>query len=123
MNVPVLARAIEAAGFSTVLVTMMPYWAEKTGTPRTLGVEFPFGQTLGQAGDEAQQMRVIEAAMELLETSVSPDTITYLDEQWPIDQKTAYKAWQPSEASPIITHLAPRFREIMRQSKQQQAKK
>ena len=63
MNVPVLARAIEAAGFSTILVTMMPYWAEKTGTPRTLGVEFPFGQTLGQVGDAAQQMRVIEAAL------------------------------------------------------------
>lgn len=118
MNVPVLARAIEAAGIATVLVTMMPYWAEKTGTPRTLAVEFPFGQTLGQAHDVAQQMRVIDAALGLIETAVSPGTITHLDETWPIDQKTAYKAWQPSEPSPIIAHLAPRFREIMRQSKQ-----
>ena len=33
---PVLARVIEAAGISTVLVTMMPYWSEKVGVPRTL---------------------------------------------------------------------------------------
>ena len=118
MNVPVLARAFEAAGISTVLVTMMPYWAEKTGTPRTLGVEFPFGQTLGQPHNVAQQQRVIAAALNLLATARETGTIAHLDEQWPIEQKTAYKAWQPSEPSPIIAHLAPRIREMMRQSRQ-----
>ena len=116
MNAPVLARTLEAAGLSTILVTMMPYWAEKTGTPRTLAVAFPFGQTLGQANVAEQQMRVVEAALAVLATAVSPGTITHFDEQWPIDQKTAYKAWQPSEPSPIIAHLAPRFRDIMRQA-------
>ncbi|MEZ4513791.1 MAG: hypothetical protein R3C62_18135 [Chloroflexota bacterium] len=118
MNAPVLARAFEAAGISTLLVTMMPYWAEKTGTPRTLGVEFPFGQTLGQPHNVAQQQRVIAAALELLASAAEPGTIAHLDEQWPIDQKTAYKTWQPSEASPIIAHLAPRIRDMMRQSRQ-----
>ena len=56
---PVLARTLEAAGLATVLVTMMPYWAEKVGAPRTLAVEYPFGQTLGQPRDTAGQMRVI----------------------------------------------------------------
>ena len=44
---PVLAQIFEKAGFSTVLVTGMPYWSEKMGVPRTIGAEFPFGHQLG----------------------------------------------------------------------------
>jgi hypothetical protein len=64
--VPVLARILEAAGLSTVLVTPMPFWAEKTGVPRALAVEFPFGSTLGRAGDADQQMRVIRQSLDVL---------------------------------------------------------
>ena len=112
---PVLARAIEAAGLATILVTMMPYWAEKIGTPRTLGVEFPFSQTLGQAGDVAQQMRVLRQALRVLADAAEPGTIVHSDETWPIDQKTAYKGWQPTEPSPIIAVMAPQIRELMKQ--------
>ena len=56
---PVLARTLEAAGLSTILVTNMPFWSEKIGTPRTLAVEFPFGHLLGAPNDPTQQMRVI----------------------------------------------------------------
>ena len=114
---PVLARDLEAAGFSTILVTMMPYWAEKMGVPRTLAVEFPFGQTLGQPGNVAQQMRVIREALAVLETAVSPNTIIHAPERWPVAQKEAYKAWQPPEPSPIIAELAPQFRDMLRQNK------
>ena len=117
-----LARTLEAAGFSTILVTMMPYWAEKIGVPRTLAVEFPFGQTLGQPGNSDQQMRVIRQALGMLDPStssgaVSPGTIIHSDEVWPIDQKEAYKAWQPPEPSPIIAELAPQFRDMLRQNR------
>ena len=112
-----LARELEAAGFSTILVTMMSYWAEKVGVPRTLAVEFPFGQTLGQPGDVDQQMRVIEQALSVLETAVSPNTIRHAPEVWPVDQKEAYKAWQPPEPSPIISELAPQFRDMLRENK------
>ena len=62
-----LARVIEAAGISTVLVTMVPYLAEAVGTPRIVGVEFPFGHPLGHAGDREEQMRVIRDALRALE--------------------------------------------------------
>ncbi len=114
---PVLARTLEAAGLATILVSMMPYWSEKVGTPRTLAVEFPFGQTLGQANDAAQQMRVIEEALGVLETAVSPATLIHSAEVWPIPQKEAYKQWQPAEPSPIIKTLAPQLREMMRQNR------
>lgn len=112
---PVLARTLEAAGLSTVLVTMMPYWAEKSGVPRALAVEFPFGQTLGQAGNAAQQKRVLEGALQVLETADSPGAIVHADEEWPESTKTAVKAWQPADPSPIIAELAPRFRQMLRE--------
>lgn len=111
---PVLARTLEAAGLATILVTMMPYWAEKVGAPRTLAVEHPFGQTLGQPGDTAGQMRVIGQALDVLTTAVTPGTIVHSPETWPVPQKEAYKAWQPAEPSPIIAELAPRFRDMLR---------
>ena len=120
---PVLARELEAVGFSTVLVSMMPYWAEKIGVPRTLAVEFPFGQTLGQPGNIDQQMRVIRQALGVLAPStgsgqaVSPGTIIHSDEIWPIDQKEAYKAWQPPEPAPILAELAPQFRDMMKRKR------
>jgi hypothetical protein len=115
INVPVLARTLEHAGLSTILVTNMPYWAEKVGVPRTFAVEFPFGHTLGRPHDVSQQMRVIREALNVLETAKAPGTIVHSEEIWPIPQDEAIRAWQPEKPSPIIEHLAPRFREMLRQ--------
>ena len=111
---PVLARTLEAAGLSTVLVTMMPYWAEKVGVPRSLAVEFPFGHAFGEPGNAAQQMRVIRQALDVLETVEIPGTIIDSDERWPYPADQAIKAWQPEEPSPVIASLAPNFREMLR---------
>ena len=109
-----LARTLEAAGLATILVTMMPFWAEKIGAPRTLAVEFPFGHALGQPGEIEQQRRVILEALRVLETAEDPGTIVHSEERWPLPQKESYKAWQPVEPSPIIAELAPRIRQILR---------
>lgn len=114
---PVLARTLEAHGLSTILVTMMPYWAEKVGVPRTLAVEFPFGHTLGQPGNVTQQMRVIREALRVLVTAVSPGTLVHSDETWPEPTAVAIKGWQPERPSPIIAELAPKFRGMLRQQR------
>ena len=118
---PVLARTLEAAGLCTILVTPMPFWTEKIGVPRTLAVEFPFGHTLGQPHDTAQQMRVIHQALAVLETAETPGTIVHSPETWPVPQREASRDWQPEEPSPIIQVMAPRFREMMRQRRQRKA--
>ncbi len=110
-----LARTLEEAGLSTVMVTTMPYWAEKVGVPRTLGIEFPFGHTLGRPNDPEGQMRVIGEALTVLETADEPGSIVHSEETWPEPQKEAIKCWQPAEPSPIIDELAPRFRDMLRQ--------
>jgi hypothetical protein len=112
--VPVLARTLEVAGLSTILVTQMPFWAEKTGVPRTLAVEFPFGHILGRPKNNKMQMRVIHQALEVLRSADEPGTIVHSEETWSAPQKDAYKAWQPDEPSPIVQVLAPRYREILR---------
>lgn len=110
-----LARTLEAAGLSTVLVTMMPNWAEMIGTPRTLAVEFPFTHTLGAPGDRDQQMRVILQALEVLDSAAAPGRVVHSEEQWPQPQKQAIQAWQPSEPSPIVSVMGPQVRKLLRE--------
>ena len=82
--------------------------------PRTLGVEFPFGHTLGKAGDRDQQLDVIRHALQVLRDARTPGEIAHHDEVWEGDEREWRKRWQPSEPSPII--------EFMRERAQQQAK-
>ncbi len=97
-----LAQTFEEAGLSTVMVTMMPFWAEKMGTPRTLGVEVPFGHTLGMPGDREMQKMIIRAALSLLEQAQQPGAMSEVEVEWPQASDVARKDWQPLEASPII---------------------
>ncbi|MCP4543299.1 MAG: hypothetical protein GY832_39805 [Chloroflexi bacterium] len=113
-----MARTLEAAGLSTIMVTNMPFWVEKVGVPRTLAVEFPFGHTLGQPQNTDQQMRVIRQALGVLETAESPGTIVHSTETWPVPQKEATKDWQPEEPSPLIQVMSPHIREMLRQKRQ-----
>lgn len=112
---PVLARTLEEAGLSTILVTPMPFWAEKVGAPRTLAVEFPFAQTLGRPHNTDLQTRVIRQALEVLQTAKQPGVIIHSPEEWPQTQAEALKEWQPPEASPVIKTLAPKIRTLLRQ--------
>jgi D-proline reductase (dithiol) PrdB len=108
--VPVLARTFETAGMSTVLVTMMPFWAERLGAPRTVGVEFPFGHPLGRPGDRETQLAVIRAALSLLAEAGEPGQVRELDYVWPQPLDEAKRDWQPLEPSPIIKMLLERRR-------------
>lgn len=109
-----LARTLEAHGLATILVTNMPFWAEKIGVPRTLAVEFPFGHMLGQPGDVVMQRRVIEQALAVLRTAETPGTIVHSAAVWPVPAVEAMKAWQPTEPSPVIAVLGPHLREMLR---------
>jgi hypothetical protein len=110
--VPVLARLIEESGIATVLVTMMPDLAEKFRPARVVGVEFPFGHAFGMVDDQAMQRTVAEAAVRLLSEATEPESRLDVDLEWPIDQRTAYRDWQPAEASPIVAHNIRRRQEL-----------
>ena len=57
----------EEGGLSTILVTMMPSWAEQYGVPRAMAVEFPFGHPLGLPGHQDMKTMVIKDALKVLE--------------------------------------------------------
>jgi hypothetical protein len=116
--VPVLARVIEAAGISTVLVTMSPDLAERQGTPRIVGIEFPYAHTLGHAGDRDEQMKVIRDALRFLRQARQPNQVEHLPYEWG-DYERWKKEWQPSEPSPIVALLIER-RRAQAQAKREQ---
>jgi hypothetical protein len=103
--VPVLARWIEAAGFPTVTVTMMPVLAEALRAPRVVGVEFPFGHPFGWPGDRGMQRQVLEVALRVLAGAGAFGTRVDVDIAWPQSRREAYRAWQPPEPSPIVAEL------------------
>ena len=109
-----LARSFEAAGLSTVIVNMMPMWGQRFAAPRTLGVEFPFGHTLGMPGDAALQTRVVRAALDVLVRAEPPGPVVVdFEEPWPGAFDDWKKAWQPPQPSPVI--------KMMREQAQQRA--
>jgi hypothetical protein len=113
----VLARTFEAAGICSVLVTNMPIWSERIGVPRTVGVEFPYGHAFGRPGDRAMQMRVIEAALGLLESATSPGEVVGVDIEWPQALDEAKRDWQPLEPAPIVARMIEQRRRQAEQAR------
>lgn len=106
-----LARSFEAAGLSTITVNMMPVWGQRFGTPRTLGVEFPFGHPIGLPDEPDLQMRVVRAALDVLQTAeAQPPVVVDFDEPWPGDFDHWKRAWHPPEPSPIIKWMQEQAR-------------
>lgn len=67
-----LAKEIERAGIPTVYVTALPTIAIMIGVNRAVhapAITHPFGM------DEAERRRIVERALELLETEVEPLTV------------------------------------------------
>lgn len=108
----VLARLFEQGGLSTVLVTMMPSWAEQYGVPRALAVEYPFAHPLGMPHDEAGQTRVIRQALDVLAEAKGPNTIVHSPEVWPGNEAEWRKRWQPSGASPLVAKYLDDIRSV-----------
>src|SRR3990172_2936902 len=80
----------------------MPYWAERLGVPRPVGVELPYGPPRGRPGARDTQTGIIREALRLLEEATGPGEIRELDYMWPQDLDEAKRDWQPPEPSPII---------------------
>jgi hypothetical protein len=67
-----LAHVIEAAGLTTVALSLVRPQIERSHPPRALHCEFPLGRPLGRPGDAEFQRRVLAAAFALLERPAGP---------------------------------------------------
>jgi D-proline reductase (dithiol) PrdB len=76
------AREFEAAGFSTVTLSMIPDFTASVGTPRIAAIEHPFSRPLGREGDAEGQRQVLRATLEVLTTARTPGTVVDLPFEW-----------------------------------------
>ena len=110
----ILARLLEAGGLSTILVTMMPSWAEQYGVPRAAAVEFPFGHPLGLPDQPDMQTRVIRDALRVLAEARGPNAIVHLEHSWPGEEGFWRRHWQPVSTSPLVAKYLEEIRSSVR---------
>jgi hypothetical protein len=91
---------LEEQGFSTVALTMTPDFHREIGFPRVAAIEYPYGRTIGQAGDREGQRNVLIEALNVLDKAQRPGQVFHLPFNWPEDPKDT--KWHPPEISPIV---------------------
>ncbi len=92
----------------------MPYWSEKIGVPRALGVEMPFGHILGKPHGKDQQMRIIQQALKMLESASGPGTVIHSEERWPGSEEEAAHAAHPETPPPIMGEMGRHIGNFLR---------
>jgi D-proline reductase (dithiol) PrdB len=93
---------IEAAGFSTISLSMIPELTASVGVPRIAAIEHPFGLTLGLPQHAARQIAVLRATLRALEEISQPGTVVHLPFEWESGDKLNI---YPPEAPPIARFL------------------
>ena len=77
-----VARVVEEAGISTVLVSTGRDLSAQVKAPRTVFVNFPMGNPFGRHFDRAQQRAILLDALRTLETAQEGDILIDLPYEW-----------------------------------------
>jgi D-proline reductase (dithiol) PrdB len=77
-----IARELERQGISTVCAVTVKEIAQQVRVPRSVFIHFPFGRTLGRAGDVALQESIIADMAKALRTLDRPGKILDLPYRW-----------------------------------------
>ena len=75
-----LSRALELAGIASVVTSWLGSVTRLTKPPRATFTRLQRGSTLGNPGDAAQQMRVLQATLALLKQDAPLAPITLAEE-------------------------------------------
>lgn len=111
----VLARVFEEHGLSTTSISLVREHTEKVKPPRALFVPFPFGHPLGEANQPDLQLRVIRAALALLEEASGPVLVdfpedVYTDQDINLTQAASVPAPEaPPDVAFELTSLRPYY--------------
>jgi hypothetical protein len=99
--VGLVARFLEAEGFSTVMLTVLPEFHRSVGIPRVAAIEYPFGRPVGNVNDREGQRAVLLETLAVLDKAKTPGEVFHLPFTWQEEPKAAN--WQPPEPSPIVS--------------------
>ena len=84
MSVGHVARQAESAGLPTVAIVVesLAHVAREMGYPRAIVTRHPMGRPLGPPGDPDVHLRVVRAALALLDGAEQGGTIVELPERY-----------------------------------------
>jgi D-proline reductase (dithiol) PrdB len=77
-----VARYLEAAGISTVLLACAKDIVEHCGVPRAMFSDFPLGNAAGKPKDPASQAATLELALRTLESAPAARTTVQSPQRW-----------------------------------------
>lgn len=77
-----VARELEAAGISTVLLACAKDIVEHCGVPRVMFSDFPLGNAAGKPNDPASQAATLELAFRTLESAPAARTTVQSPQRW-----------------------------------------
>lgn len=77
-----VARELEAAGISTVLLACAKDIIEHCGVPRVMFSDFPLGNAAGKPNDPASQAATLELAFRTLESAPAARTTVQSPQRW-----------------------------------------
>jgi hypothetical protein len=103
--VGLVQRVLEAKGFPTVALSMIPELTRAVGVPRLAGISYPMGRPLGRPHDAVGQRAVLRAVLELLTTAQGPDAYVELPFVWPESPAQARNASKDLPPPPIVELL------------------
>lgn len=84
-TVALVARLLEAAGISTVIMGCAKDIVEHVGVPRLLFTDFPLGNAAGRPNDASSQASTLELALKLLETATAARSTLQSPQRWAAD--------------------------------------
>lgn len=99
-----MQRELEAAGFTTIILTPIPALAQAVSAPRVAAIEYPLGQTLGRPGDAAGQLAVLQATLAAVNSIQVPGETVHLPFVWS-DEPSQFTG-EPPETPPIGKYIA-----------------
>jgi hypothetical protein len=67
---------------TTVALSNIPDLTRAVSVPRLVGIEYPFGQTMGKPGDKDGQRAVLWGALEAVEEMQVPGSMKHLPFEW-----------------------------------------
>jgi len=103
--VGLVQRVLEAAGFPTVSLSMIPEFTRAVGVPRLAGIAYPMSRPMGRPGDAQGQRDVLRALLGLLGSAPAPDAYLELPFTWPESPAQARKG---ADVHPPIAQLLAR---------------
>jgi hypothetical protein len=91
--VSLVARHLERAGITTVVIGSARDIVEECGVPRLLFVDFPLGNPCGKPHDPTMQRDIVSLALDVAASSVMPRTTVQAPVRWGSDGwRAAYMA-------------------------------